>query len=262
MIEVCHDIARVPQPVPARNEGGDCFACAATAGLRFLYPERKIDLADVWELFVVEYYDGRAQDNLRKLRAAVGEHLDGKSTPDDLRRVYDAVSAEKPGTTLCNTWTGFHDVIERASRAWGRLEITWDMVEPHFDRNHGRPHWSYAWRFQDCGDDYTRRLEGWLRGGWVAWTEIKMHGGGPFEPSPDDGRPLLRSIDHFILIDGARHRYVEHRDTDGKFQHGSWCDEIHVVDSSSRNLTGWHDTTKFTRSHGAASWWLARRDRR
>ncbi len=259
-VEFCHQIERVAQPVPARNPGGDCFACAATAGLRFLYPERAVSLDDVWGMFVVEYYDGSAQANLRKLRVAVEEHLDRGASNDELRRVFDEVCAEKPGTTVCNTWTGFKTVLEKASREWGRLEITWDMVEPRFDSNHGSPSWSYAWRFQDLDIDYTRRLEGWLRSGWVAWTEIKMHGGGPFSPGADG--PLLNSIDHFILIDGIRHRYVEHRDENGKFEYGSWKDEIHVVDSSSLDLTGWHDTMSFTRSRGASSWWLARRDRR
>src|SRR5690349_13139264 len=219
MIEICHGIARVAQPVPARNEGGDCFACAATAGLRFLYPDRAIDLSDVWEMFVVEYYDGRSQANLQKLRAAVGDHLEGRCDASDLRRAFEEVSAEKPRTTTSNTWSGFKHVLEKASRDWGRLEVTWDMVEPHFDRGHGSPHWSYAWRFQDLDLDYTRRLEGWLRGDWVAFTEIKMHGGGPFAPGPDG--PLLNSIDHFIVIDGARHQYVEQRDpATGALKHG------------------------------------------
>jgi hypothetical protein len=261
VIEICHNIERVAQPVPARNPGGDCFACAATAGLRFLYPERSIALDDVWDMFVVEYYDGRAQENLRKLREAVGEHLDGTLDAERLRGVFNEVSAEKPRTTTCNTWSGFKDVLEKAGRAWGRLEVTWDMVEPHFDHNHGSPHWSYAWRYQDLDLDYSRRLEGWLRSGWVAFAEIRMHGGGPFEQGPD-GTVMLRSIDHFIVIDGVRHRYVEERTADGKFQYGSWKDEIHVVDSSGLNLTGWHDTMRFTRSHGASSWWLARRDSR
>ena len=88
-----------------------------------------------------------------------------------------------------------------------------------------------------------------------------MHGGGPCKVDAD-GVVWMNSIDHFILIDGVRHRYVEERDENGKFQHGSWKDEIHVVDSSHLNLTGWHETMRFTRSHGASSWWLARRDRR
>lgn len=264
MIEVCHNIPRVVQPTPARNPGGDCFACATTAGLRFLYPERTVELDDVWDMFVVEYYDGKAQDNLQKLRTAVGQFLrGGMSDVGDasLESVYKEVSAEAPKTTVNNTWGGFPEVLERVSHEWGRLEITWDMVEPHFDRNHGRPSWSYAWRVQDLSLDYARRLEGWLRGGWVAWTEIKMHGGGPYKVDAD-GVVWMNSIDHFILIDGVRHRYVEERDENGKFQYGSWKDEIHVVDSSHLNLTGWHDTMKFTRSHGASSWWLARRDRR
>ena len=259
MLEFCHNIERVAQPVPARNPGGDCFACAATAGLRFLFPERTVNLDDVWDMFVVEYYDGKAQENLQKLRTAVGEHLDGKLGADALTATFREVSAQKPNTTVKNTWSGFPEVLEKASREWGRLEVTWDMVEPHFDKRLGRPSWSYAWRFQDCGIDYARRLEGWLRSGWVAWTEIKMHGGGPFTV---DGEGVVRmnSIDHFILIDGVRRRYVEEALESGS-RYGSWKDEMHVVDSSSLNLTGWHDIMRFTRARGASSWWLARRDR-
>ena len=261
MIEVCHNVERVAQPVPARNPGGDCFACAATAGLRFLYPERSVTLDEVWDMFVVEYYDGKAQENLQKLRTAGDQLLAGTIDTETYRQIHAAVSAAKPSTTVNNTWSGFPQVLQKVSHAWGALEVTWDMVEPHFDQNHGRPSWSYAWRHQDLSLDYARRLEGWLRGGWVAWTEIKMHGGGPFTVDAE-GKVWLNSIDHFILIDGVRHRYVEERDADGKFKYGSWKDEIHVVDSSSLNLTGWHETMQFTRSHGASSWWLARRDRR
>lgn len=261
MIEVCHNIERVAQPQPARNPGGDCFACAMTAGARFLYPERSVDLNEIWDMFVVEYYDGKAQPNLAKLRAAVGEHLDGRLAADDLKRIHGEVSGEKPATTTCNTWSGFRDVLYRVSHAWGKLEITFDMVEPHFDRHSGSPPWSFAWRVQDLNLDYARRLEGWLRGGWVAWTEIAMRGGGPYTVKAD-GSVWANSIDHFILLDGVRYRYVEERDADGKFKYGRWSDEIHVVDSSSLNLTGWHETQQFTRKHGASSWWLARRDRR
>ena len=257
MTEVCHGIERVAQPVPARNPGGDCFACAATAGLRFLYPEHEIKLDDVWDMFVVEYHDGQAQKNLQKLRAAVGDFLAGGIANEALRQVLADMSAEAPKTTTCNTWSGFRDVLYKASSRWGRLDITWDMVRPNFDSHSGMPPWSYAWRFADCGSDYARRLEGWLRSGWVAWAEIRMAGGGPFEPGPK-GEVLLRSIDHFIAIDGVRTRLVEDVMPSGtKF--GAWRDEIHVVDSSGRNLTGWHEVTQFTRSHGASSWWLARR---
>lgn len=269
MIEVCHGIERVPQPQPARNPGGDCFACAATAGLRFLFPEREISLDDVWEMFVVEYYDGSAQKNLRKLRGAVKSYLDAiEQRPiAELVRTYDEVSIEKPKTTVCNDWYGFRTVLEKVSHEWGRIEIEWDMVEPRFDSNGGHPHWSYPWRYQDCGLGYARRLEGWLRGGWVAFTEIRLDGGGPFDPGyqVEGGRHTvgLRGIDHFIVVDGVRHRYVETRDEEtGAFKHGTWVDEIHVVDSSTRNITGWYETAPFTRAHGASSWWLARRDTR
>ena len=115
MTEVCHSIERVPQPVPARNAGGDCFACAATAGLRFLYPEHEIKLDDVWDMFVVEYHDGQAQKNLQKLRAVVGDFIAGKTDNEALQHVHAAVSAEAPKTTTCNTWSGFRDVLYKAS---------------------------------------------------------------------------------------------------------------------------------------------------
>lgn len=258
-VEVCHNIERVAQPTPARNPGGDCFACAATAGMRFLYPERSVQLDDVWDMFVVEYYDGKAQENLQKLRTAGDQLLAGTLDITAYREIHAAVSAAKPSTTVNNTWSGFPKVLEKASREWGRLEVTWDMVEPHFDQQRGRPSWSYAWRFQDCGIDYARRLEGWLRSGWVAWTEIKMHGGGPFTVD-GEGVVWMNSIDHFLLIDGVRRRYVE-ESLDSGTRYGSWKDEMHVVDSSSLNLTGWHDIMRFTRARGASSWWLARRDR-
>lgn len=256
--EVCHNIDRVVQPVPARSPGGDCFACAMTAGARFLYPERTIDLDEVWDMFVVEYHDGRAQPNLAKLRTAVDQLIAGTLSMDDLKRIHAEVSNEKASTTTCNTWSGFRDVLYKMSSAFGRLEITWDMVEPRFDSHSGHPPWSFAWRVQDLSIDYTRRLEGWLRGGWVAWTEIAMHGGGPYTVKPD-GSVWANSIDHFILIDGVRQRYIEERDADGAFKYGRYVDEIHVVDSSSLNLTGWHEVMQFTRKHGASSWWLARR---
>lgn len=264
-VEVCLGVQRVAQPVPHRNPGGDCFACAATAGLRWLYPERDVQLDDVWDKFVVEYHDGKAQENLVKLRDAVGLFVNRDMAQGiaehELEAVYREVCADKPKTTVGNHWTGFKDVLEKVSREWGRLEVTWDMVEPHFDRNGGTPHWSYPWRWTDCGLEYARRLEGWLRGGWVAFTEVKLGGGGPFTVD-DAGKVWMTGIDHFVVIDGVRHAYVETRNPDGSFHHGSWTDEIHVVDSSTRNITGWHRTLEFTRSHGASSWWLARRDQR
>lgn len=268
MIEVCHGIEPVPQPSPARNEGGDCFACAATAGLRFLYPEREISLEEVWEKFVVEYYDGKAQNNLQRLREAVApiagvpkpQGLEMLGALQELERIYADVSAEKPDTTICNDWYGFKKVLDNVSHEWGRLETTWDMVQPTFESNHGRPHWSYPWRFQDLSLPYTQRLEGWLRGGWVAFAEVKYGGGGPFVV--EDGRPMLTSPDHFVVIDGIRHEYVERRDPEtDAFESGSWQDSIHVVDSAG-GLNGWHETMPFTRSHAASSWWLARRDTR
>lgn len=56
--EILVNVERFPQPLPKRNPGGDCFACALTAVVRHLYPEKLIDFNVAWEAFLVESSDG------------------------------------------------------------------------------------------------------------------------------------------------------------------------------------------------------------
>src|SRR5690606_33803683 len=142
------------------NPGGDCFACVFTAAMRHLFPDRAPTFDDVYSWFVAKNSSG-------------GEVLD-------------------------NTWTGFARAIFRAREAgyaiqealeivWGN-ELLWGGVE-RFDYTFGPP--------IDEGL-YARRLEGYVRGGWLAITMILFDGSGPVK----DGR--LNAGDHFVLLDGIR----------------------------------------------------------
>jgi hypothetical protein len=52
-VEYCLNVAAYPQPSPARNPAGDCFACALTAALRYLLPEPPT-FDQCWDAFVHE----------------------------------------------------------------------------------------------------------------------------------------------------------------------------------------------------------------
>lgn len=45
------------QPKPAKNPGGDCFACTITAAIRHFFPDRPIDFADAWDAFLEKTAD-------------------------------------------------------------------------------------------------------------------------------------------------------------------------------------------------------------
>lgn len=46
------------QPKPNRNASGDCFACALTAAMRHLFPDRPPPFEQVWSWFEGEYSTG------------------------------------------------------------------------------------------------------------------------------------------------------------------------------------------------------------
>lgn len=49
--EVLRGVAPFMQPSPAKNPGGDCFACALTAAVCHFYPEKPLDFDAAWESF-------------------------------------------------------------------------------------------------------------------------------------------------------------------------------------------------------------------
>jgi hypothetical protein len=50
--EYCQGIQPVPQPQPRRNPGGDCFACAMAAALRYLFPAAPPTFDQAFDFFV------------------------------------------------------------------------------------------------------------------------------------------------------------------------------------------------------------------
>lgn len=205
LIEVCLGIEPVLQPSPARVPGGDCFACALTAGLRHLFPGCPIAFDDAWSLFV----------------------------------------DEKSGR-LSNTWHTMRSALYRATSLGYEMEITAALVDPRFDPER----WSYAGWSHFPELRYAHRLEGWLRGGWVAVAEISFAGGGPLTP---DG--FHRGTDHFVLLDGIRHVREDL---------GDGCSVVHQYVHVVCSVKGgyWMRLLDFLMSHGGAGWWLYRRDER
>src|SRR6185312_15435470 len=59
MSEILLGVRRFPQPIPHKNAGGDCFACALTAAVNFLFPEKPVAFDDVWNCFLVQASDGK-----------------------------------------------------------------------------------------------------------------------------------------------------------------------------------------------------------
>lgn len=227
MIEVCHGLERHAQPIPYRNPGGDCFACALAAALPFLYPDQERSSDEWFEWAFESFRNGKVHGS------------------DELR--------------IDNSFRGFKVALDTVSKDLGRLEIAYEMPEPHFRRATWRDEGHNGWAFQVADDRAARILEGYLRGGWVAFATISLDGGGPTVVK-DDGSVWFNSIDHFVVLDGIRSVYEESFNDDGSFRSGSWNDYLHVVDSSARDLTGWHQVRTFMLCHGACAWWIARRD--
>ncbi len=94
-MEHCNNVKPYMQPYPQRNVGGDCFACALTAGLQYLFPEEQVDFNKAWEYFLHENPDGK-------------KHLD-------------------------NTWRGMQNAIIHAAQDKFRVHGETHIVRPEFN---------------------------------------------------------------------------------------------------------------------------------
>lgn len=151
-----------------------------------------------------------------------------------------------------SSWPGIRKALYSASSSYP-LEIRNDLVRSDPDPSTG----SHPWYPEPSTRDYCHRLEAWLSAGWVAMAAVHMDGArrGITE---DSGRHMT---DHFVVFDGVRYRMVEEERGSGSVQ--TVEKEIHVVDSSTKRPDyRWQDARELIEEHGAAAWWLVRRDNR
>jgi hypothetical protein len=149
--------------------------------------------------------------------------------------------SEKKG--LQQTWPGMEKAIIEACRDGYRTDHKFDIVMP------GIREWSSNIFYENYfADDYTRRLEGWLRSGWLAITDIHFAGGGP----RDTWNGQFRDNNHFILLDGTREAWKRLSETSRKLEF-----YIHVVCSVKGAY--WIETQELMKNYGAAGWWLIRK---
>ena len=146
---VHHNLERYPQPIPTRNNGGDCFACATLAALRWLYPDKTLTFDQVWEAFLI------TQNN-----------SDGSVTE-----------------FLGNAWHLYSQVFEQVKEKLDLTDLSWRINQsyPTFDSwgcsagNWNRDNAQYG--------QYWRKLCEDLKNGIVV-VSINMDGTGPWK----DGR--------------------------------------------------------------------------
>jgi len=145
---------------------------------------------------------------------------------------------------VSTSWPGMRRALVAAYRDGYPIEYTADIVHPQMNPEM----WSHAWWGWEPELAYARRLEGWLRSGWVAFTEINQAGGGMLTADLK-----LNGTDHFVLLDGIRYVREPYPDGGG----AAYNQYVHVVCSVKGGY--WMRLQTFLRRHGGSGWWLARR---
>lgn len=212
MSEFCHGIKPFLQPHPTKNEGGDCFACALTAILQHLYPKNPPSFEQCWNYFIGKYYY--------------------KSDKD----------------CLDHGWPGMRKALCKACDDGYKLDFEADIVKPEYDIET----FSYAWWSFKPVSKYAQRLEGWLRCGYIALTEIDFYGKGAITPEGYNN-----SINHIVVLDGIKTYWKNRYDDNGKWSSASQEHEVHVVCSVKGEY--WINIREFLTKYGGAGWWLVKR---
>lgn len=106
MSEFLRGVAPFMQPKPARNPGGDCFACALTAAVRSLYPDRPLAFDSAWECF--------------KAKNSSGDEV------------------------VSNSWGSFEAAVWRLRELGYPLEFRRDIITPRVDLSHWSHAWWFA----------------------------------------------------------------------------------------------------------------------
>lgn len=225
--EVLRGAKRFPNPLPPRNSGGDCFACATYSMVSLLFPERE----DI--------------------------------TWDALYKAWE--NPKFPGQ-LDNTWPHYLEVFDRMARLF-ELPVergilftppfsAWDIErnEPAWFRAPGEIYW---WR----------DLQAYLSAGWLAIAHVNQFGSGPYEVGDPAQEGYIHTTDHIVLIDGARQARVRRpqpkwymeKYPESEPTWDTWEYQVHVVDSARSDQSGWHEARLWLYRHGASALHIMRR---
>jgi hypothetical protein len=225
MTQVCHNVIEYLQPHQKRNPGGDCFACATTAIIKHLFPEKEVDFDKIWSAWKC------AQDT-------------------------------KGNKVLSNTWHGLQQVFPALS--WDdqyggpfKTEQRIFFPYPRFDfRNYSCTFGVSASLNNLQEQEWAYGVEAYLAAGWIGMVEINMHG------IEETKWNQMSHSDHFVVIDGQRHfwHYTDHEYDGKKSWSGTLKHETHVVCSAKGPY--WISTRELLAKHGAGAVYFVRRDQR
>lgn len=162
--EVCLGVAPFTQPSPARNPGGDCYACATYSLLRHFRPDSAETFDGVWNRY--RFY---------------AEDAPGVTYPEGTERWYTD-----------NTWTGYGKVLTLLGKEYG-LSHKYELIPPDYNVERRSAPWftGYLTSWHDA-------LAAHIDAGHLLFTSIR------FSPSGQRQRGGLHDTDHAILIDGYR----------------------------------------------------------
>lgn len=128
------------QPLPGKEEGGDCFACSVTAAIRHFFPERPLEFDAAWSYFT-------------------GHTVSGEPFLD-------------------NSWSGIRRALSQVWKNGYAIETANDLVTPEWNpRQWDHAWWRTVPSIPT--EEYCRRLEAYLCAGWIAFAAVDLYGRGP-----------------------------------------------------------------------------------
>jgi len=212
------------QPNPHKNPGGDCFACSLKVVVDYLYPEKPLSFDDAFSCFEDE-------------TGGCG--------------IVDCGRKGKGNKFLSNHWSGFYRALQNLHDLDYRLDWEIDVIHPEVDKDR----WSYSFGWQVNEMEWHRRVDNWLRAGWIIVIEMSYESIVNLQP---ERKNKYFGTDHFAVVDGQREFWKEHpRKEDGAYTGASGKHETHVVCSGKGPY--WIDTGDLHHYHGVNGFYAIRR---
>jgi hypothetical protein len=163
---------------------------------------------------------------------------------ETLQESYDRFMADAygGGKVLSNTWPTFYKALDNI---YG-IETVVEYIQPEFNLE-----W-YSITFGNIkpAGEYFRRVEGYLRSGWVIFIEYNYAGSGPYNPQNGS----INHADHFAILDGVKALW-EPTQTEGC---RAWTLYVHLVCSAKGAY--WIKLDDLLIKHGAGAFIMARKE--